>query len=246
MGSPFRHFVQLHKSAERLAAEIAGFTSAGLAAGEAVIIVARPHHAKLLLQALADLGVDSERYQAAGQLKLVDAEATLATIMGPSGFDRERCHAAFGAVIDEVRGAGYEHIRLYGEMVDMLWQRGYFAAAILLEEYANDVGRLHDLAIFCSYLLDGFLESSYAGPIGEIGRTHTDIVPTSEDEYLREAIDAATRKFLGTPVSKIVSLSESPPGEDRLPLGRRAILWLKRFMPLKVGEILELARRQAA
>ncbi|SRR5581483_1510414 len=208
MSSSFRHFVQFHKTSEKLAAAIAGFTSAGLAAGEANIIVARGRHGELVLQALAELGIDAGRFQAAGQLRLLDAEATLAAMMGASGPDRERCHAAFGGVIDEVRAAGYEHIRVYGEMVDILWRRGNPAAAIRLEEYWNDLCRIYDFSLFCAYLLDGFLESSYVGPVDEIGRTHTDIIPTSEDERLREAIDAATRTLLGTPVSKLVSVSE--------------------------------------
>jgi hypothetical protein len=246
MGSPFRHFVQFHKSSDKLAAEIAGFTSAGLASGEAVVIVASDRHGKCILKALADLGVDSDRCRAAGQLKLLNAEATLATIMGSTGPDRERFHAAFAGMIDEVRAAGHEHIRVYGEMAPMLWQRGDFSGALRLEGYANELVNLYGVPIFCGYMLDGFHEDSYAGPLPDLGRTHTDIVATSEDERLREAIDAATRQLLGTPVSKIVSLSEGPPGEARLPVGRRAILWLKRVMPLKVGEILELARRQTA
>ncbi|HEY1266308.1 MAG TPA: MEDS domain-containing protein [Candidatus Binatia bacterium] len=238
--------MQFHKSSERLAAEIAGFTSAGLASGEAVVIVASERHGKCILKALADLGVDSGRCQASGQLKLWNAEATLATIMGPTGPDRERFHAAFGDMIVEIKAAGYEHIRVYGEMAPMLWQRGNFTGALRLEGYANELVNLYGLPIFCGYMLDGFREDSYAGPLSDLGRIHTDIVPTSEDERLREAIDAATRKLLGTQVSKIVSLSEGPVGEARLPVGRRAILWLKRVMPLKVGEILELARRHAA
>lgn len=246
MSSLFRHFVQFHKRSEKLAAEIAGFTSAGLASGEGVVIVACQGHSETILKALSDLGIDSDRSRAAGQLKLPNAEAALATIMDATGPDRDRFHAAFGGVIEEVRAAGYKHIRVYGEMAPMLWQRGDFAGALRLEGYANEVVNLYRVPIFCGYMLDGFHKDSYAGPLPELGRTHTDIVPTSEDECLREAIDAAARKLLGTSVSKIVSLSDGPAGEASLPLGRRAVLWLQRVMPLKVGDILELARRYAA
>src|SRR4029077_4452692 len=102
----------------------------------------------------------------------------------------------------------------------------------------------HPMTLFCAYMLDGLEPGSYEGPLNEIGRTHTDILSTEEDERRRAAIDAASEEILGMSFSLTLSFSgrEQTVGEHRLPIGRRTMLWLQRNMPGSSGMILERAR----
>jgi hypothetical protein len=85
-------------------------------------------------------------------------------------------------------------------------------------------------------------ESSYVGPLNEIGRAHSAVLTGEDDERLQRAIDSASESIFGTHLSRVLALVESRPGEHRLPPGRRTVMWLKRTMPLKVSEILARAR----
>ena len=47
-------------------------------------------------------------------------------------------------------------IRAYGEMVDVLWQRGQTAAAIRLEMLWNQLAQTHSFALLCGYSMGHF------------------------------------------------------------------------------------------
>jgi hypothetical protein len=158
--------------------------------------------------------------------------------------DLECLKSALDGLLCGVPAEWRRHICLYGEMVNELWQAGHAELAVRLEEHWNDLLRRHPLSLFCGYTLDGLAESTYTGPFSEIGRTHTNILPTSDDERFRAAVDAATEDVLGISFSLILSCSarEQTLGEHRLPIGRRTLLWLHRNMPVTSGHILERAR----
>lgn len=237
------HFVQFHKNSATLAKEVAAFIEAGLTADDGVVVIATAAHTTLIVQELIRKNIDSIAYQEKGQLHFLDADATLAGFMSISAPSWPKFRDAINSTISQLRKGGFEKVRAYGEMVDILWRKGNTGAAIQLEDYWNDVAQMHNLSLLCAYVLDGLSEASYSGPLHEIGRTHSQILPSDDDDRLQTAIDQASNELLGTPLSRLVSLSGSEPGEERLPTGRRTVLWLKRTMPLKVNEILDRARR---
>jgi hypothetical protein len=102
---------------------------------------------------------------------------------------------------------------------------------------------LYPFSLFCGYLLDVHEEQAYAGPLDEIGRTHSDVVETAEDEQFRVALDAASRDVIGVPLSQMVGFSgRRDSGEQRLPSGQRTMLWVKRNLPFASAAVLERAR----
>jgi len=130
---------------------------------------------------------------------------------------------AMGAIFERVRAFGRGTTRAYGETVNVLWHEGKQDAAIRLEEYWNELTRLYPFSMFCSYMLDVHDDHAYAGPLEEIGRTHSDILATAEDERFRVALDAASRDVFGVPLSEMVGFSRrrtvassaSPAGSGR-------------------------------
>jgi len=78
----------------------------------------------------------------------------------------------------------------------------------------------------------------------EIGRTHSDILGTADDERFRDALDSASRDVFGVPLSEMVGFSrDHQDGEKRLPSGQRTMLWVKRNLPSASAAVLERARR---
>ncbi len=237
------HFVQFHKDSATLAKEVSAFIATGLRGSEGVVAIATEEHTRAIIEELFHKGFDAANCQEAGQLVLLDAEATLAAFMSVGIPDWPKFRDTIAPQIAATRDRGFQKIRAYGEMVDILWRKGNSAAAIRLEEYWNDISHIMSFSLLCAYMLDGLDESSYAGPLHEIGRTHSDVISGEDDARLLSAIDAASEDLWGTRLSTFVTLSESRQGEHRLPVGRRTVMWLKRTMPLKVTEVLYHAKR---
>ena len=207
-------------------------------------MIATPEHTDLFLTRLRRNELDPGVFLKSGQLELHDAELTLRKFMRHDVPDWGDFRQAIGAVFERVRAFGRGTTRAYGEMVNVLWQEGKPEAAIQLEEYWNDLARLYPFSLFCSYMLDLHQDRTYEGPLEEIGRTHSDVLGSAEDERFRVALDAASRDVFGVPLSQMVGYSRhNHEGERRFPSAQRTMLWVKRNLPSASTTILERARR---
>ena len=240
-----RHIAQLHKDCEALAESVGLFVGTGLRRGDGVVMIISAARAEQYLQRLRQGGIDPEAHRRSGHLTVLDVESVLGRFMREGMPDWADFRQTVGSVIDFARGPGRRATRVFGEIVDILWRQGQMQAAVRLEEYWNKLSRLYRFCLFCGYVLDGLDEHSYDGPLHEIGRTHSDILATEEDERLRAAVDAASKDVFGIPVSMTLSFSghEENAGEHRLPVGRRTMLGLKTTLPDTSAKVLESARR---
>jgi hypothetical protein len=80
--------------------------------------------------------------------------------------------------------ARYPAVRVHGEMVNVLWQKGRLDAAIALEDHWNELGRSHRFSLFCVYLMDNLEKKPTKAPSkASAGRTRTSsprvIIPDS-------------------------------------------------------------------
>jgi len=239
-----RHFAQLHRDPQALTDAVTLYLQTGLRRGNGVVLFATPIHTDLFLTRLREDGLDQGTFIKSGQLELHDAELSLRKLMQHDMPDWEDFRRSVGAVFERVRAFGRGTTRVYCEMVNVLWQEGKQEAAIRLEEYWNELARLYPFSLFCSYMLDVHHEHSYNGPLEEIGRTHSDILGTPDDERFRVALDAASRDVFGVPLSQMVGYSRRrDSGEQRFPSGQRTMLWVKRNLPTASAAVLERARR---
>lgn len=92
-------------------------------------------------------------------------------------------------------------------------------------------------------MLDPHCEESYSGPIEELGRTHTDLLATPEDQRFGAALDAAGRELFGIALSQMAGFAAGHEGERRFPSGQRTMLWVRRNLPSSSAAVLERARR---
>ena len=67
-------------------------------------------------------------------------------------------------------------IRIYGEMVAVLWARGQYRAAILLEKLWNKLATEHDFALLCGYQSSGFEGPEMISLRRDVCACHTDVV----------------------------------------------------------------------
>lgn len=239
-----RHFAQLHRDPQALTDAVTLFLETGLRRGNSVVVIATREHRDLFLARMRQNELDPDLFRRAGQLEIHDAQECLDTFMRNGMPDWEAFRQTMGSVFERVRAFGRGTTRAYGEMVNVLWQEGKQDAAIRLEEYWNELARLYPFSLFCSYMLDVHHDHAYNGPLEEIGRCHSDMIGTAEDERFRVALDAASRDVFGVPLSQMVGFSRhNHEGELRFPSGQRTMLWVKRNLPSAAAAVLERARR---
>lgn len=237
------HFVQVYQDRAFLCQAVAEYIGTGLRNGEGAILIARPEHVAAFK---AELGATAERALRRGQLVALDADETLGKFT-PGGMpDWHTFHALIGGRIAELR-LTYPHVRAYGEMVDVLWQRGERDAAIRLEEFWNDLARLQTFSLLCAYYIDNLDPAAYAGPLECVCKVHTHLIPTPDYSLFNQAVIDATEKVLDERLaSMLVSLSSSSRPATAMPEGQATLLWLKRNMPRTADKVLAEVRARCA
>jgi hypothetical protein len=153
--SPCDHALQLYADDAALLDTLEGFVSAGLSAGEAVIVVATRAHRASLAARLVAKGIDVEGAAAARRYFAWDAEETLARFMRDGWPEDALFEAAVYPLLQEVRSQGCK-VRAFGEMVALLWAQGRVGATLRLEQLWNQVIRREKIPVLCAYPRAGF------------------------------------------------------------------------------------------
>jgi MEDS: MEthanogen/methylotroph, DcmR Sensory domain len=234
------HFARLYQDLDELADAVAEHIGAGLSAGEAAVVIARREHRSAFLARL-----DARQALDEGALTLLDAERTLERFMENGMPQWKAFHSVIGGLIAELR-LQYPTVRAYGEMVDVLWQRGNRAAAIQLEEYWNELGELQTFSLLCAYRMDPLASESYGGALESVCRTHTHLIPARDVTGFDAAVREAADKVLDQPLAQILlSLAAQHQSATRMPAGQAALFWLKQNMPRTADKILSELRAGA-
>lgn len=242
--APAAHAAQIYAESDELADTVAAYFAAGFEAGEPAVLVATSKHASLVSDRLAASGWDARRIDELGLLVSADADATLERIMdgaqpAQAAFERE-----IGGLLDELASRFPEtRVRVYGELVDVLCERGQQDAAVALEELWNRLARTRSFALLCGYRLDVFDRTSQIGTLREVCRLHMHVAPGSDADRLAHAVDDALVGVLGAQgAGQVYSLVGAEIRERRVPPPQLALMWVSENMPLSAERILAAAR----
>jgi len=137
-------------------------------------------------QVLRHNGCRIEDAVASGLLTMLDAHEMLLRFMVGNELDAERFYSVLGAVIQSSRqGRSRARVRVFGEMVDLLWRGGNRAAAILLEELWNELARLHSFTLLCAYSMGNFYMPGDGELFDKVCSRHSHVIPGNERIALR-------------------------------------------------------------
>ena len=238
------HVVQLYQDEEFLAEAVTEYIGAGLRCGEAAILIVTPAHRTLFIKAFAAAGLDSGRAISDGQLRFLDASATLQGFMRQGLPDWHRFRAAVGGALAGLR-CEYPGVRAYGEMVDVLWRDGRRDAAIRLEEYWNDLAQIQTFSLLCAYYMDNLDPAAYNGPLECVCKAHSHLIPARHYARFDAAVSAASEDVLDPALAGMLkSLSSSHRCATQMPLGQATLLWLKKNMPRTADKVLDRVRTE--
>jgi hypothetical protein len=243
--APSDHIVQLYQDDEFLNYAVCYFAAAGLANGESVILFPTLAHWDAMRPRLEAEGVDVRGAEKRGQLTMVDANELLPSFLRNDMPDPGVFEDAVGDIIGEARAGGrYKTVRLWGEMVDVLWERGDVTASMSLEDLFDDLGRRREFSIFCSFLMDNFNGDVQAHMLPRLGTNHSHLIPVADYDRLERAVTDALWATVGPDEASVLKsqmLSRYQPPFN-MPPAQALLLALRQFLPTVADPVLQLSR----
>lgn len=171
------HLVQFYERDEFLLNTLSDYVNSTLIAGGSCIVVATQPHLTRLEEILQKHGRDLVEASAADSYIPLDAAETLARFMLHGEPDPTRFRNVIGEILKRARNGSERRVRIYGEMVALLWAEGKYDAAIRLEELWNELGNSHRFTLCCAYPIQSFGGQEFIQPLDAICTNHSVIVP---------------------------------------------------------------------
>ncbi len=150
--APTGHSVAFWTAEDSLVEGLAAYVLHGLVAGEAVLVAATPAHRQLLDRALDACGIDLDAVAATGQYVVLDADELHRHLEHQHLIDRGRFEALISETVRRTH-ARWQTFRVYGEIVDLYWQRNDEHLAIDLEACWNTLREEVPFPLLCAYQL---------------------------------------------------------------------------------------------
>jgi anti-sigma regulatory factor (Ser/Thr protein kinase) len=170
-----QHAVAFHEHDDELVRVLARFTIDGLAQDERVIVVATGPHRAALDIALLDEGIEPNQERATGRLTTLDAHATLDAFRLEGSLARDRFAATARAIVRDALAEG-SRVRVFGEMVALLWEQGDVAGALELEAFWAELLDEVDIEVLCGYPTSA-LGDARLGDVSEVCALHSTVHP---------------------------------------------------------------------
>jgi MEDS: MEthanogen/methylotroph, DcmR Sensory domain len=243
--APRDHIVQLYQDQHFLNRAVCRFAAAALANGEGVILVPTKEHWKAFRPRLEAEGVDLEAAQRNGQLTVVDAHYLLPQFMSDGMPDAP---VFLGLAADVVAGSRakdrYPKVRWWGEMVNILWERGEVAASMHLEDLFDQLAHQQDIAIFCSFLMDNFDGEVHARMLPRLGENHSHLIPVEDYARLESAVADALRETVGADEARVLEerLLQGSATRFQMPRSQALLLALGQALPVVADAVRKRTR----
>jgi len=235
-----RHFAQFHRDADILTEAALVFLQSGLRHGKSLLVIAPSRRVEQVFDRLSDGKVHIKSLVDSGQLAVMDSTPIIEQLVSNSQTEWARFRDVVPPVLARLAPRGHG-TRIYAEIANVLWEAGETDAAIRLEDLWNALAAAHTFSLFCGYTMDTHSEHAYAGPLEELGRTHSDILGTREDERFGAALDRASRDLFGISLTQMAGAAHQD-ATRRFPSGQRTMLWVKRNLPTSAAQLVARAR----
>jgi hypothetical protein len=240
---PAGHAVQVYRDVSELAESVAKYLAIGFDLREPAIVIATPEHSACFGERLAESGWSAARIEQHGLLFCADADVTLSAIMDGDRPSPGQFENVVGALMDQV-GARFPNrrIRAFGEMVNLLCERGNPSAAAALEELWNRMSRRRSFSLLCGYRVDVFDREAQVSVLPQICRAHSHVLPARDPERLERAVDAALEETLGQQAGQVYAMVGEQLRRKQVPPAQLALMWVSSQMPQSAERILESAK----
>ena len=237
------HIVHLYQDEDFLGRAVCRFGGAALANGESFLLASTPSHWNAWRTSLEAQGVDVEAARERGQMTVFDAEELLSRFMRDGMPDPPTFLGLAADVVGQARAGGrYPRVRWWGEMVNVLWERGNVAASMKLEDLFDQyVAKKDGVAIACGFLMDNFNSDIHARMLPRLGTNHSHLIPVEDYARLGHAVADALRDAVGAEEAGVLEdrlLSEYRQAFD-MPRAEALLLALRQVHPTIADRVLQ-------
>lgn len=211
---PPDHVVAFYDRSADLVTEIAELVAGGLERRERVVLVTTADHLAAVDDVLVQFGVDPVEIRRSGAVVALDAGQLLSAFMTDYGPDPSLFAGAVGPLLDAAAGDG-RRVRVYGEMVALLWTEGDVAGAMQVEALWNALASTHDFSLMCGYptsVLDASLTDAH-----DVCVAHTQVI--APRSYGKKLASPATE----TPSDAVSAAEVFLPLTSAVPAARRFV-----------------------
>ena len=155
-----------------LAGVVGGYLLDAITGGGVAIIVATPEHRMWVNAWLMQAGVDLATVTTSGSYVILDARQTMDGFVIGDWPDP----ASFWTALSPVLAAAARRrraVRVFGEMVALLWDAGHSDAAIELEALWNEMARRYTFSLLCGYPLASVGADDCSDALARVCESHT-------------------------------------------------------------------------
>jgi anti-sigma regulatory factor (Ser/Thr protein kinase) len=169
------HVVDFYDGEPEIVHALAAYVLEGCARDETVVLVATEAHRRDTDAALAAAGVSPVAARAAGHYVTLDAAETLRTFVVDGVPQPEVFATQVGGLVERALGRG-RPVRVFGEMVALLWQDGNVTAALALESLWNALSARLPFTLLCAYPTE-VLGESWLSDLRRLCELHSQLQP---------------------------------------------------------------------
>jgi DcmR-like sensory protein len=146
------HAVQFYDTDDYLLQTLSDYVAGAFAAGDAAIVVATEAHRAALDEHLIGRGIDILQKRETGSYLALDASELLSRFTIEGSISPTRFADIVGSLIARARGeSSARQVRVFAEMVALLWAEGDRNGALVLKELWNDLTRRMSFPLLCAY-----------------------------------------------------------------------------------------------
>lgn len=175
------HFVQFYESENHLIRVVTNYAVPSFNNGDAVIILARKNHLSILETAFKRNNVDQPKR--CNRLLLWDAELLADQLAAGGRVRLDKFYELVGSMFSGLNNYS-GRIFAYGEVVDVLCERGDHGAAVELESLWDAYTSTRNVTLMCGYNMNDFRREGLDHVFDQICHIHTDVKPTESYSFL--------------------------------------------------------------
>lgn len=194
------HSVGFYADDDAFVTAVGPFLARGLSGDETVVVVATAAHRARVDQYLTAAGHDLADLRSRARYVTFDAQQTLDRFMVSGRPVHERFDSALGKMVISLT-TRERPLRIYGEMVGVLWAEANVAGAIELEGLWNDLRHRAAFQLHCGYDVDGSGPEADLGALHRVCVAHTELTTPAWSGLEKRADDERTAVFLPSPYS---------------------------------------------
>jgi hypothetical protein len=172
--APGEHLVQFYAKEATFLDTLERFVIAGLTGRDSVVVIATRAHLDAVEDRLESSGANLDAARSSHRYISHEAGDLLSHFMVRDWPDERRLTQLVPGMLSHAR-TGAPRVRIFGEMVALLWSGGKDAAALRLEQFWHHFCHKHGFSVYCAYPQDVFT-GDVAASMRDICEHHTRLV----------------------------------------------------------------------